>query len=103
MGFRLPGSTPMKTTIDLPDGLYREAKAMAALRGVTVKELLVRALRRELTEGLRPAATPDPAGDSEYSQARAHIESLAQRIGAATAGGPTPFDQLLVDRHGRSD
>jgi hypothetical protein len=38
----------MRTTIDVPDTLFRKAKATAALRGSTMKELVVRALEREV-------------------------------------------------------
>jgi hypothetical protein len=37
----------MRTTIDLPDDLFRQAKATAALRGSSMKELVIRALARE--------------------------------------------------------
>ena len=45
----------MKTTLELPDQLFAEAKATAALRRVTLKELFTRALEKEI----RPPATPD--------------------------------------------
>jgi hypothetical protein len=45
----------MRTSIDLPDPLLREAKAVAALRGQSLKEVVVSALRRELRDG---RATP---------------------------------------------
>lgn len=38
----------MRTTIDVPDDLLRSAKAEAAARGETLKELLTRALSHEL-------------------------------------------------------
>jgi hypothetical protein len=38
----------MRTTIELPDPLFRKAKATAALRGSTMKELVVRAIEREI-------------------------------------------------------
>ena len=38
----------MRTTIDLPDSLFRQLKARAALRGETLKECLLRAVRAEL-------------------------------------------------------
>lgn len=41
----------MRTTIDLPDPLFREAKAVAALRDQTLKDVVVRALQRELRDG----------------------------------------------------
>ena len=41
----------MRTTIDLPDTLFREAKAVAALRDQSLKDVVVSALRRELRDG----------------------------------------------------
>ena len=41
----------MKTTIDLPDDLFIEAKATAARRRTTLKELITRSLRREIGAG----------------------------------------------------
>ena len=38
----------MRTTIELPDPLFRKAKATAALRGSTMKELVVHAIEREV-------------------------------------------------------
>ncbi len=38
----------MRTTIDIPDALFRQLKARAALRGETLKECLLRAVRAEL-------------------------------------------------------
>ena len=40
----------MRTTIDMPDALYRKTKAVAALRGSSVKDLIVRAVEREVSE-----------------------------------------------------
>ena len=38
----------MKTTIDLPDELFRQTKATAALRGLSLKEFVAAALRDRL-------------------------------------------------------
>jgi hypothetical protein len=38
----------MRTTIDLPDILFRKTKATAALRGSSMKDLIVRAIEREV-------------------------------------------------------
>lgn len=65
----------MRTTIDLPDPLYRELKARAALEGRSVKDLMHGLLRRALAE---PAATPlVPA-----------VRSLPPMV---SAGGPLPL------------
>ena len=40
----------MRTTVDLPDALYRRTKATAALRGSSVKNLIIHAVEREVNE-----------------------------------------------------
>ncbi len=40
----------MRTSIDLPDILFRKTKATAALQGTSMKELIVRAIEREISE-----------------------------------------------------
>jgi hypothetical protein len=37
----------MRTTIDMPDGLFRKTKALAALQGSSMKDLIIRAVERE--------------------------------------------------------
>ena len=44
----------MKTTVEIPDALLREAKNYAARRGMTLKEVLETGLRQVL-ESERPA------------------------------------------------
>jgi hypothetical protein len=38
----------VRTSIDIPDELFRRTKSAAALRGVSLKTLVVRALEQEL-------------------------------------------------------
>jgi hypothetical protein len=52
----------MRTTIDIPDGLYRTLKARAALSGVTMRDLI----RRLIEQGLKQPAPVDlPDGRHE--------------------------------------
>jgi hypothetical protein len=44
----------MRTTVDLPDALFRRTKALAALRGSSFKDLILRAVEREVS-GQDPA------------------------------------------------
>jgi len=39
----------MRATIDLPDALFRRAKAVSSLRGTTLKEFITQAVEHELT------------------------------------------------------
>jgi hypothetical protein len=48
----------MRTTVDLPDELYRRTKAEAALRGRKVKDLVEEGLRRVLE-----ASEPEPSAN----------------------------------------
>ena len=48
----------MRTTIDIPDALYRKTKATAALRGVSMKELVARAIEREVSEAVPAKGKP---------------------------------------------
>ena len=57
----------MKTTIEIPDVMFRRAKALAAARGVTLKRLFTEALEDQLRRGTRSrpadnAETPWMAG-----------------------------------------
>ena len=40
----------MKTTVEIPDTLYRQLKARAALKGQTIKDFLVEAVRAKLAK-----------------------------------------------------
>ena len=46
----------MRTSLDLPDPVFRELKARAAMEGVKMKELI----RRFIETGLRADASPAP-------------------------------------------
>ena len=48
----------MKTTIELPDSLLLEAKRKALETRTTLREILERALRRELRQAGRPPRRP---------------------------------------------
>lgn len=41
----------MRTTVDIPDPIYRQLKSKAALRGCSVKELILGSVKRELNGG----------------------------------------------------
>lgn len=53
----------MRTTIDLPDDLYRELKASAALNGVSMRDYVIAALRvsrRRESESRKPVRKKSP-------------------------------------------
>jgi len=77
----------MKTTMELPDALLREAKAWAANRGVPLRQVMVEALAQKLrTE--KTAATAKPwlkvfRGLEVDDQLRGELRGLNQRVEAA--------------------
>ena len=48
----------MKTTIELPDPLFRRAKVLAAQRGATLRDLVVEGLQHVTGSGGAPGGVP---------------------------------------------
>jgi hypothetical protein len=62
----------VKTTIDIPDGLFRRAKSKAAERSQTLKEFVSEALQ----EKLAPRGSTARAGEPEWMQAFGKLRHL---------------------------
>jgi hypothetical protein len=43
----------MRTTVDLPDVVFRQLKARAVLEGCSLKDVILRLVERELSSGTR--------------------------------------------------
>jgi hypothetical protein len=86
----------MKTTIELPDPLFRRAKILAARRGTTLRELVVEGLQHVTTSGPAPAAaTVLTAEESAVATMSAHGLPVLRR----PAGAPRKkVTRALVDR-----
>jgi hypothetical protein len=70
--------TGLKTTVEIPDALFRKAKATAAERGVPLKDLLTDAVREHLrrsagdsSKSNPPAPAPAPLWMSAFGGLRA--------------------------------
>ena len=50
----------MKTTLEIPDSLFRRVKSRAAERGQTLKELVTEALQERLAAGTGQAISAEP-------------------------------------------
>ena len=59
----------MRTTIDIPDALFRRTKAIAAVRGITLKQIIVEAVEREIS-----SAKPPPSGKQRTRLPLIHLE-----------------------------
>ncbi len=88
----------VKATIDIPDALYRQVKARAALGGRTIRDVTIEAYRRWLAE------TPAPYGTAEGEPATAADtwlaawEAMASDVSEAGHDPRTPREILLADR-----
>jgi hypothetical protein len=85
----------MRTTIEIPDALFREAKARAALEGRSLKELVLRGLRLALQGETTPQTAT--AHFPLIASNDAHRRTTDEIIGAAE-------DALLAQEaanHGR--
>jgi hypothetical protein len=90
----------MKTTIDIPEALYKKAKIRAVQRGQTLKRVVLDALQRELE-----APGPDQRTEKSFWEERKLLPDFA-RLQAGGAFRPAPGDRDITgmiseDRDGR--
>jgi len=84
----------MKTSIDLPDDLYRQVKSKSALEGLTVREVAT-ALFAGWVDGRIADVPAKPADGGETS---ADWKSRWQALGAAVAQVTGTDTALIVQR-----
>lgn len=58
----------MRTTVDIPEKLLRQAKAQAALRGIRLKDLVAEALEKSLFQSGSPSSRPADSENEEETQ-----------------------------------
>ncbi|MCU0728023.1 MAG: hypothetical protein MUE73_19915 [Planctomycetes bacterium] len=85
----------MKTTIDIPDEIYRRVKARSALEGRAVRDVVIDLFRRWLGQ-----RRPDSAGPSAEEWVEDWIR-LGRAGLAGKAARPTATEILIKDRRRR--
>ena len=91
----------MKTTMDIPDALYRDVKAEAARRGTTVREVTT-ALYEAWLRGELELTAPPPPDRAEIDAWLARLDALAASARERdTMPGVTAADQVRRDRDAR--
>lgn len=69
----------MKTTLEIPDPLFREVKSKAAARGQTLKAFVNQALREKLTQRASLAGVSEPEWMRGFGKLR-HLRKETERI-----------------------
>ena len=82
----------MKTTLDLPDELFREVKATAARRGVLMKQFITEALTEKLAA---PAPNPEPKPWMKFAGCMASDPGMLAELKRIV--------QIVEDEFGRVD
>lgn len=91
----------MKTTIEMPDELFRKAKAVAALRGMSMKQWLSDLLRKEIGAESMPVKTASGKEmGREADVFMRELNALAAQVSAAWQG---PQDAVAAIREQRRE
>jgi hypothetical protein len=70
----------MKTTLEIPDLLFRKAKAKAAERGQTLKQLVTEALQEKLAVNTGPGEPEWMEGFGKLRRLRKETQRIQARI-----------------------
>jgi len=89
----------MKTTIEMPDDLFRRAKAAAALQGLSMKDWLTDILRREV--GVSPDRSD--VNQTQEQAAKYVIQTLDQLAADISTNWEGPQDALAAVREQRRE
>lgn len=89
----------MKTTIDIPEALYKKAKIYAVERGQTLKDVVILSLTKEL----EPVSSGPAAGRSFMERRKLLPGYEAALKAGAYSGGTDSTDIISQDRSSRAD
>lgn len=83
----------MRTSVDIPDDLFKKAKLAAVERGVSMRELIIRGLQRSLSEtSVKPDASRLPKlpteGRSAYDLSNQELDAILAAEEASAYGNP---------------
>jgi hypothetical protein len=87
----------MKTTLEMPDELFRRAKTTAAQRGQSLKQLVTVALERELA-GPAPSARASKPRQAEVAAFLRELDKISKRISAVWPEGVSAVHAIREQR-----
>ena len=87
----------MKTTLEMPDGLFRRAKSTAAQRGQSLKQLVTTALEKELAEPSPRTGAPRRRR-AEADKFFKELKAISKRISASWPEGVDAVEAVREQR-----
>lgn len=70
----------MKTTLKIPDAIFRRAKSIAGERGISVRELVTEAVKEKLAQTQAPSEQPWMAGFGKLRRLRKETAKISRII-----------------------
>jgi hypothetical protein len=70
----------MKTTLEIPDGIFRRAKSAAAERGIPLREFITEAVKDKLADGGKSVNKPWMAAFGKLRQLRKETSQISRLI-----------------------
>ena len=70
----------MKTTLEIPDAVFRRAKSVAAQRGIPLREFVTEAVKEKLADAGKAADKPWMAAFGELRHLRKETAKINRRI-----------------------
>ncbi len=86
----------MRTTLDLPDSLFKRAKLQAVREGVALKEVVTRALERGLASGSK---TEDNARKSRAKRLFASLDKARNTKPVGPLNRAKLYDRTVLRGH----
>ena len=87
----------MKTTLEMPDELFRRAKTTAAQRGQSLKQLVTVAIERELA-GPAPGTRSSKRRHAEVAAFLRELDKVSRGISAAWPEGVSAVEAIREQR-----
>ena len=70
----------MKTTLEIPDAVFRRAKSVAARRGIPLREFVTEAVKDKLADADKAADKPWMAAFGKLRRLRTETARITRRI-----------------------
>jgi len=70
----------MKTTLEIPDSIFRRAKSVAAERGIALREFVTEAVKEKLSSGSKSAEKPWVKHMGKLKHLRQETKRINKRI-----------------------